>query len=161
MDPVILYGFVALLAGAMLMMVLDYAIGIATVWNGLKGALRDILYRLAHPGYRRPTELPEREPDWVAAAEEVGFFDPLDLELAKVRAWTTEEREVFGINDTDALIHRIETELRGEEWVAFKNQRTVPAVIARPGDTPTARQIRRNGAQILAGPSVTYRVNGS
>lgn len=163
-----------LLIGSLLWLVIALVTGddlwLVKFWNGMKDALRRIgvgVYRLGG-GYKLEAWLREdeerpalHEPDWWEAAQEVGFFEPLDLELAQVRAWTTEEREMFGVNDTDALIERIEKEIRGEEWIAFKNQRTTAAAITTGNETATARQIRRNGAQILSGPTATYRVNGS
>ena len=124
------------------------------LWNGMKNALRRILTTPQRLWSRDSNALEIREPDWADAADEVGFFDPFDHELLNVRAWTTEEREVYGINDTDRLIDAIQQELNDIEWQRLRGSFTAPPSSGRlrpPRETASERQIRRAGAQITAG----------
>lgn len=109
--------------------------------------MKDLFYRLAHPGYSlaRPAVVRVREPDWGDAADEAGFpFDPAEVDLysSGIVAWTPEEREAAGINDTERFIDETDRILKTEDW---------NAMVAR-----MERRRRRAGAQIVAGKAWPY-----
>jgi hypothetical protein len=110
------------------------------IWNAIKAFLRtpfDWADRLCE---REISAALEPEPDWAAAADEIGFFDPIPEPRWHLgELWTPAEREAYDLTSTQRFIDETDKILKGIEWQRFAS--TIP-------DLASARAIRRNGAQL-------------
>lgn len=126
-------------------------------------AIKSVILAVAHLGRRRS---PERTPDWAAAAEEVGFFDPLpDPKVRHADLWTPAERDAFDIDAIGKFIAETDDELDWEiqrqkrernraAWEEFQRRADERQArmreLSRARDSASEREIRRAGAQLIA-----------
>jgi hypothetical protein len=116
---------------------------LARAWDTLKAIMRAPSNWADRFCEREVSAALEAEPDWAAAADEVGFFDPIPEPLWRDldNLWTPAEREAYDLTSNQRFIDETDRILKAIEWQQFTQglDRQSPAL---------ARAIRRNGVQL-------------